>query len=444
MQEADQEIHTQTQQNCVLFLLLPLDEHQNLLNEEMCQLVKSAHYSISKEYYLKPNKSDYLFSLHRLQEIQFEILSSSKTPDPIIVIGLHISPKQHINIEKFFELKVIDKFELVLEIFARRAKTEEAKLQIELAELKYERPREKLRLMHKLGIEGAWHTERTGFWGTGENPLNLFDARMTKRESLLRKKLTSLKNQREERRYNRKRYHHDSLYVSIVGYTSAGKSTLLNSLTNSHSSRVSSRLFETLDTKIRSFKLEDLKVFVTDTVGFIEDLPTFLIDSFKSTLEESLAADIVLIVIDGSEQPEYILQKTHVSIQTINEITPQNYQVLVLNKIDLLTTEALEVRLKLLKEHFFELFTVSISAKEDISPLIAIFDSFRPKQRYKCSYPPNFKFRAFCYDFAQVEKESLEYNDWQMVLSLRKPLYGIEILKHRAKSLGVRLKLEAI
>jgi len=115
----------------------------------------------------------------------------------------------------------------VLEIFAERAMTEESKLQIELAQLIYERPRERLRLMHKLGLEGAWHTERSGFWGPGETPLNVFDATMTKKESYLKTKLNLLKQQRENRRQKRKRYYHDSLYVSIVGYTSAGKSTII-------------------------------------------------------------------------------------------------------------------------------------------------------------------------------------------------------------------------
>ncbi|MFX0123918.1 MAG: GTPase HflX [Candidatus Hodarchaeota archaeon] len=440
--QSDTESSLQVSQECVLILPIPLDERQRFLNEEMRHLLTSARYRVITEFELITNNSKYLFSPHHLNEIKAGF--DSEVSPELIVIGSHLTPKVHINLENFFKCLVIDKFELVLEIFAERAMTEESKLQIELARLKYEHPRERLRLMNSLGLGGAWHSEREGFFGTGENPLNEFEARMTKTESRLKNKLALLSKQREKRRFSRKRHHHDSLYVSIVGYTSAGKSTVLNSLSNSYSSRVSSRLFETLDTRIRSFQLEDLKIFVTDTVGFIEDLPSFLIDSFKSTLEESLAADILLIVIDGSEPLEFMLRKAQVSIQTINEINPQNYRILALNKMDLLDNQALNKRLSLLENHFPEFPIIAISATSDLRSLIAEIDEFRPKKRFKCSYSPNHQFRSFCYDFTSVEHETFENDDWEMVISLRKPKYGIEILKHRAELLGIDIKMEIL
>ncbi|UCG02195.1 MAG: GTPase HflX [Candidatus Heimdallarchaeota archaeon] len=440
--QSDAESAIQVSQECVLLLPLSLDERQKFLNEEMRHLLLSARYRVITEFELIPNNAKYFFSPHHLNEIKAGIDSEYFTE--LIVVGSHLTPKIHINLENFFECSVIDKFELVLEIFAERAMTEESKLQIELAQLKYEHPRERLRLMHSLGLGGAWHSEREGFFGTGENPLNEFEARMTKKESQLRKKLQILSKQREKRRHSRKRHHHDSLYVSIVGYTSAGKSTILNSITNSYSSSVSSRLFETLDTRIRSFQLEDLKIFITDTVGFIENLPTFLIDSFKSTLEESLAAEILFIVVDGSEAPEFMLRKAQISIQTINEINPQNYRIIILNKIDLLDDRALDERLTLLKNHFPEFPIIPIAAINDVQPLIDEIDEFRPKKRFKCSYSPSHQFRSFCYDFTSVEHETFENDDWEMVISLRKPKYGVEILKHRAELLGIEIKMEII
>ncbi|MFX1285769.1 MAG: GTPase HflX [Promethearchaeota archaeon] len=439
MQESGTENSLQASRECILILPLPLFERQKFLNQEMRQLLKSARYNILKEFEISANNSKYLFSLNRLREIFYEISNPST-----IIIGSQLTPKQGINLEKLFKTRIIDKFELVLDIFAARAMTEESKLQIELARLKYEHPRERLRLMHRLGLDGAWHTERSGFWGTGENPLNVFEAKMTKTQSRLQNRLAALSKQREKGRFSRKRHHHDSLYVSIIGYTSAGKSTLLNSLTNSYASQVSSCLFQTLDTRIRSFQLEDLKIFVTDTVGFIEDLPTFLIDSFKSTLEESLAADILLIIVDGSDPKELILRKTRVSIQTINEINPQNYRVIILNKIDLLGASKHEEKIKFLESHFPELPIVSVSAIQNIEPLIAEIDEFRPKQRFRCSYSPSYQFRSFCYDFTHVEHETFENNDWEMVLSLRKPKYGIEMLKHHAQKLGIKIEMESI
>jgi GTP-binding protein HflX len=430
-------------QECFLILPLPRDKRQFLLNEEMRELLSSAHYNVIKEYLLNAGKNpNYLFSISQLNEIRYEI--ETETPLVQIIVGAHLSPKQGVNLEELFGCRIIDKFDLVLEIFEARAMTEESKLQIELAQIKYEHPRKRLRLMHQLGIEGAWHTERSGFWGTGENPLNVFDASMTKREALLRKKLSNLKNQREQRRESRKRRHFDSLYVSIVGYTSAGKSTLLNSLTNSKASSVNSRLFETLDTRIRGFQLDDLKIFITDTIGFIEDLPTFLIDSFKSTLEESLAADIILIVVDINEPIESILQKSRISTQIIADLNPQNYRVLVLNKIDLVSPEVHEEILSIVKKEFSDLQVISVSAINDLSSLKTELSNFRPKKRFKCNYSPNHKFRAFCYDFTQVEHESFENSDWEMIISLRKPEYGVEVIKQRALILGVQLNLETI
>lgn len=420
-----------------------MDKRQFLLNEEMRELLSSAHYHVIKEYVLNEGKNpNYPFSIYQLNEIQHEI--ESETSLIKIVVGAHLSPNQGVNLEELFGCHILDKFDLVLEIFEARAMTEESKLQIELAQIKYEHPRKRLRLMHQLGIEGAWHTERSGFWGTGENPLNVFDASVTKREAFLRKKLSNLKNQRDKRRESRKRRHFDSLYVSIVGYTSAGKSTLLNSLTNSYASSVNARLFETLDTRIRSFQLDDLKIFITDTIGFIEDLPTFLIDSFKSTLEESLAADIILIMIDINESIESILQKSKISIQIIADLNPQNYRILVLNKTDLISSEVHDNIMGILKREFSDLKVISISAVNDLSPLITELSNFRPKRRFKCHYSPNHKFRAFCYDFTQVERESFENSDWEMIISLRKPEYGVEVLKQRALTLGVQLNLEAI
>ncbi len=429
-------------QDCILLLPQPSENDQLILNVEMRKLLSSAHYEAVKEHTLNPNNKQFLFSSYQLQEIKYEI--DSDIDSTIIIVGAHLTPKQGVNLEEFFEREVIDKFDLVLRIFEARAMTEESKLQIELAQLKYEHPRKRLRLMHQLGLEGAWHTERTGFWGPGENPLNIFEANMTKKEALLKNKLSDLKKQRENRRKSRKRRHFDSLYVCIVGYTSAGKSTLLNSLASSTASSVSSRLFETLDTKVRSFQLDDLEIFITDTIGFIEDLPTFLIDSFKSTLEESLAADIILIVVDGSEPIEYILKKYKISLQIISDLNTQNQKFFILNKIDLLTDKSHKELLNILKKEFPNQKVISISAMNDYSSLLEELSYLRPKKRYKCQFSPNHKFRSFCHDFTQVEHESFENDDWELIISIRKPEHGVEILKQRALKWGVHLKLEVI
>jgi GTP-binding protein HflX len=423
---------------CVLLVPYPRTEKDHFLNEEMRNLVDSANYFTLTEYNLRESRNSQFALMVHIDEVKFDL---DKMANPLVIAGTHLSAKEHVNMEKLFECRVIDKFELVLEIFALRAMTEEAKVQISLASLKYESPREKMRLMDRLSVDGAWHTERSGFWGPGESPLHGFDARTKKRESNLRNRLEELKNRRIKRRLARKRYHHDSIYISVVGYTSAGKSTLMNSLTKTTDSRTSSRLFETLDTRIRSFQVDDLKVFVTDTVGFIEDLPTFLIDSFRSTLEESLAADIILFLVDASEPtPDILKQKLTVTINTVNEINPQNNRFIVMNKTDLLDPAEITSRKKFLQKHFPEFEIIALSAKKNIDPILKIIDLLKPKTTYELIYNPSQIFRAFIYEQTKVESE--EFNsDWSLIFSHRKPIKSLELFKKKAESLGIKLKI---
>ncbi|NHJ00809.1 MAG: GTPase HflX [Candidatus Heimdallarchaeota archaeon] len=438
------QINPSSLKECILLLPLPTTINQQFLNSEMRALVDSAQYQVISEYSIDTNNLSYFFSVQRLQEIKNQLEIDYNVSSLNLVIGSHISPKQGVNLENLFEIRIIDKFDLVLEIFADRAMTEESKLQIELAQLKYQRSRDRLRLMHRLGLEGAWHSERSGFWGPGENPLNVLDASITKKEAILRKKLLFLKRQREERRRVRKRIHKNSLYISLVGYTSAGKSTILNTLTDSFASSVDPRLFETLDTRIRSIQLDDLKIFITDSVGFIEDLPTFLIDSFKSTLEEALAADIIFMIIDGSEPVDYVVKKLKVTCDTLSELTLSNNRVLILNKTDLITQNELEHRLSKLNELYPEMLTIPISAVNDVTPLKNYINVIRPVKTYKCNYPANHSFRSFCYENARIESESCTHSDWEMIFGLRNPEYSIPNIKRKAKALGVPVELEVV
>ncbi|WP_455142785.1 GTPase HflX [Candidatus Hodarchaeum mangrovi] len=431
-----------TSRECIAIFLSGEGNRQRFLNEEMKQLIHSAKYLVSKDFKLPSNESNLFFNRSYLEEVRV-ILANYPESIPVI-IGGHLSAKQHINLENFFNREIIDKFELVLEIFQSRAMTEESQLQIKLAQLMYQQPREKVRLLHQLGIEGAWHTERSGFWGTGETPLNVLEAIMTKNESRIREKLNKIKKQRDYKRSFRKRRYHESLYISLVGYTSAGKSTLLNTLIQQEASQVSSRLFETLDTKVRSFQLDDMKVFVTDTVGFIEDLPTFLIDSFRSTLEESVAADIVLLIIDASDPLPLVLQKAEITVQTISNLNLQNHQLIILNKIDLLDKYEVDLRVTALTEKFPELRTIPISALTNINPLFEVFNEFKPQIKYRCKYPPNSKFRAFFYNFTSITDEIFHNNYWQIEFYLRQPKIGLEVLKREASLLNIEINLEVI
>ncbi|MHA2175431.1 MAG: hypothetical protein ACXABI_11430 [Candidatus Hodarchaeales archaeon] len=192
---------------------------------------------------------------------------------------------------------------------------------------------------------------------------------------------------------------------------------------------------------MRSFQVDDLKVFVTDTVGFIEDLPTFLIDSFRSTLEESLAADIILLLVDASEPtPNILKQKLAVTINTINEINPQNNRFIVMNKTDLLDPAEIISRKKFLQKHFPEFEIIALSAKKNIDPILKIIDLLKPKTTYELIYSPSQIFRAFIYERTKVESEEFD-SDWSLIFSYRKPRKSLEFFKKKADSLGIKLKI---
>src|SRR5436305_11548995 len=216
-----------------------------------------------------------------------------------LLVDDELDPAQQRFLEHALQARVVDRTQLILDIFAQHAVTAEGKLQVELAQLEYNLPR----------MRGMWqHLERlgggtgalgagVGTRGPGESQLET-DRRIARRRIvLLRKRLAGLSKQRQVRRRERERS--ATPVIALAGYTNVGKSTLLNALTGADAS-VDDRLFETLDPTTRGFEHDGRRYLVTDTVGFIRRLPHQLVEGFAATLEETLVADIVLHVVDGS------------------------------------------------------------------------------------------------------------------------------------------------
>jgi GTP-binding protein HflX len=245
-----------------------------------------------------------------------------------LLVDDELSPVQQRELENALQARVIDRTQLILDIFAQHAVTAEGNLQVELAQLEYNLPR----------MRGMWqHLERlgggVGTRGPGESQLET-DRRLARRRiSVLRSRLRALERQRATRRKSRRRA--EVPVIALAGYTNAGKSTLLNALTDADVS-VRDRLFETLDPTTRGFEVDGRKYLVTDTVGFIRRLPHQLVEGFAATLEETLIADLVLHVVDASGPEDEIDAMMAAVEEVLAEIGADQVPLeLVLNKIDL-------------------------------------------------------------------------------------------------------------
>jgi GTP-binding protein HflX len=250
----------------------------------------------------------------------------------VVVFNHELSPGQQRNLEKVLQLRVIDRSSLILDIFALRAKSHEGKLQVELAQLQH--------LATRL-VRGWTHLERQkggiGLRGPGEKQLETDRRLLGKRVSLLKDRLKQLERQRAVRR--RARTRREVLAVSLVGYTNAGKSTLFNALTKA-GAYAADQLFATLDTTSRRLFIEGAgQIVLSDTVGFIRDLPHSLVAAFHATLEETAQADVLLHVVDSASAARD--QQIEAVNQVLSEIGAADVpQIMVWNKIDQTAAEA--------------------------------------------------------------------------------------------------------
>jgi len=258
-----------------------------------------------------------------------------------VIFDNELKPLQAYNLAKETGVEVIDRFQLILEIFARRASTTEAKLQIELAKQRYELPRAKEKVkLAKLG-------EQPGFMGLGAYQVDLYYQTIRRQIHHLQRKLKSVRGKRSLHRARRLELGYST--ISLAGYTNAGKSSIFNMLAE-EAVPVGIGLFTTLSTATRSINLSNKKVLLTDTVGFIDRLPLTLIEAFHSTLEETIFSDLILLVVDLSEPLEEIERKLTVCLDTIQTIGATGVPIVTaLNKIDLLKEEELQQKVSSLK-----------------------------------------------------------------------------------------------
>lgn len=324
--------------------------------EELRELARSAGISISGTLLQQRKKIDsrFLMGIGKLQELSILALRQAVT---IIIFDQELNASQMRSIADRIELRIIDRTQLILDIFAQRAQSREGKLQVELAQLKYLLPRlvTKNTAMSRLtgGIGGR---------GPGETKLEINRRRARERIRRLESDIQTVRLHRKQQRAKRSKK--NLPIISIIGYTNAGKSTLLNHLTNSHI-HAADRLFATLDPSSRRLKFpEDMEVIITDTVGFIRDLPKDLMVAFRATLEELENADLFVHVIDSSHP----LFKKHIASvdKIIQELNLSHIPCIrALNKKDLLNQVTIE---KYARE--FEALSISAYDRSTFAPLI--------------------------------------------------------------------------
>lgn len=307
--------------------------------KEAVALCTTANYRVSKII-----KEDYLLRANlgigegKVEEIKE--LIKKLNPDVVIYDEI-LKPRQNYNLASKLKIPIIDRETLILEIFNNHAVSSESKLQIKLAQLRYEmsRARESVRL--------AKQGEQPGFFGIGKFEVDVYYNDLKHRIESIKSKLEKAGKQRALHRQSRGRLGFKT--ISLAGYTSAGKTTLFNLLTGEERQK-GKELFTTLSTTTRRVNIDRNPVLISDTVGFISRLPAYMIEAFRSTLEELLHTDIVIVVIDASDLQTELKKKFQSCTKTLNELGVEpDKMIFALNKSDLIKPDKIIENTKYLK-----------------------------------------------------------------------------------------------
>jgi len=342
---------------------------------------------------------------------------------------------QTYNLAKATGVEAIDRFKLILEIFTSRATTVEAKLQIQLATQQYElaHAKEKVRLTKR--------GEQPGFMGLGAYEAEVYQEAIKKEIHTIKKKLKKIREKRVLHRERRLELGFTS--VSLAGYTNAGKSSLFNALTKENL-KTEKGLFTTLSTTTRFLDLPEKRVLLTDTVGFIDRLPLTLIEAFHSTLEETIYADLVILVLDISEPLSIIEKKNAICLETIDRIGASGVPfITVLNKTDLLSESEAEKKLEKLKTTVKNPVLISALHKLNLDELRT-----RIAERFSSQIQAKFtitltnetpKFLSWVHTNTNVKKENYVENTVELVFE-GEPSF-VEGIRNRVQKLNGHFEL---
>lgn len=375
----------------LLHTILRKDKNSEDSLAELMSLAKTAGAKVLGTVVQKRKKIDPSLYLGKGKASQLAELCKEKEID-VVICDDDLAPAQVSNLEEVIDTKVIDRSELILDIFAARAKTAQAKLQVELAQLEYTKPRLKRMWTHLSRIEGGIGTR-----GPGEKQLEVDKRLLSKRVHTLKKRLERIEKRRKHQAKSRKDY----TTVSLVGYTNSGKSTLMNRLTDA-GVFVEDKLFATLDTKTSLCELGNgKKVILSDTVGFIKKLPHHLITSFEATLEEVRWADFLLHVVDLSASD--VIGQVKAVNNVLKELECNKKPIImVLNKVDVLEDSSV---ITFFKSKYDNIVTISALTGQDMEKLKQEMVNFADKGsteiKLECGVS-NGKLLAYIYENSRV------------------------------------------
>ena len=337
-------------------VLISLDKETSEIEE----LAATAGYDILYEVVQRRGRPDPTNFVGKGKMRELKDLLAERPAETIIING-EAKPSHHYNLESAMKITCVDRVGLILEIFRTRASSREAKLQVERARLRYETP------LLKEWIHNAKAGEHPGFMGGGEYAIDIYYDLVKKRIKAIDDELKDIRRDSTHRRVQRNRA--GIFSISLAGYTNAGKSSLMRALTGEEV-LIENRMFSTLSTTTRRLGSVNEKMLITDTIGFLRDLPHYMIESFRTTLEEIFTSDLVLLVIDSSDEPLMFYEKIRTSKELlVPKVSPDNL-IIILNKIDLLLDKnqdiVLEDEIETIRTTFLGSEIITLSSKTGI------------------------------------------------------------------------------
>ncbi len=347
-----------------------------------------------------------------------------------VIFDNNLKTRQTYNLAKATHVEVIDRFQLILEIFTHRATTTEAQLQIQLATVRNE-------LKHaKEKVKLAKGSEQPGFMGLGAYEADVYRDAIKRQVQTILKKLTKIREKRVLHRERRTEL--GFLTISLAGYTKSGKSSLFNALTE-ETVEVDKALFTTLSTTTRMVEFSNRKFLLTDTVGFIDRLPLALIEAFHSTLEETIFSDLIILMLDLSEPMEKIEMKHNVCLETIDRLGASGIPTItVLNKIDLINDAEREQKLVFLKEKTKNPILISAKCQTNLDLLkkeiLKILENYVEAQFSVPLTGKSMPFISWLHEKTDIKKENYTNDSIEVVFGA--PLELSEQVKRKVEDLN--------